>query len=123
MKLAMQIVAIVLLCLVFGSVGVAKMARPEHFLLQFAQLRLPREAIPMVGMYELVAVAILGMGRGTIRRFGAAMLAVAMAVAAGLHIIFETPAAAVPAMALMLLASWIAVVPLCGSKRRGASYA
>lgn len=119
MKRYGQIAAITVLALAFGAVGLAKLTNPAMFQDQFAGFGLPNWFVFVTGAVELLAAALIASFNEVRRRFGAAMLAVTMAVATSLHVIHDPLAMALPAFALMLLAGYVALVPLCKGAKQG----
>ena len=123
MKRYMRRAAIVALVLLFGAAGLAKLIDPASFGEQFAHLGLPDWWIPVTGAVELLGAALIALFQQTPRRVGAAMLAATMAVATALHLVHDPIALAWPAMALMLLAGYLALIPPKAGASRGPAVA
>ena len=96
-----------LLALIFGAAGMAKLVNPAMFTAQFAALALPVWFITVTGACELFGAAMLVLHPRT-RVFGAALLAMMMLVATILHLCSEPPGRALPAMVLAVLAAYVA---------------
>ncbi len=110
MKKFMRIAAVVILVLVFCASGLAKIIKPEMFEGQFVQFGLPAWFVLVTGGVELLGAALIAFFKDARRRFGAALLAVTMAVATVLHATHDPIAMAVPALLLMLLAGVVALM-------------
>lgn len=110
MERYLRTAAVVTLVLVFGSAGIFKLADPASFREQFTQFGLPGWWIPVTGAAELLGAVLIALPKLAARRFGAALLAAAMAVATVLHLLHDSVALALPALALMLVAGYVAFV-------------
>lgn len=108
----LQIGVLVLLVLAFAASGLAKLIDPAPFHEQFSRFGLPAWFVVLTGAVELSGALLLASFGGGRRRLGAGLLAVTMAVAGSLHLIHDPLALALPALLLMLLAGWSALVPL-----------
>ncbi len=117
MRRYMRIAAIVALVLVFGAAGLAKLVAAASFREQFVHFGLPEWWVYVTGAVELLGAALIALSKQAPRRFGAAMLAATMAVAAALHLLHDTIALALPALTLMLLAGYVAMI----SRNEGAT--
>lgn len=104
----------VALALIFGAAGFAKLVNPGMFEDQFARFGLPVWFVLATGAVELLGAALIGFFDDPYRRSGAALLALAMAVATSLHLIHDPLALALPAFALMLLSAYVALAPRRG---------
>lgn len=111
MKRYVQVAAIVALVLAFGAAGLAKLVDAASFSQQFAHLGLPRWWIHVTGALELLGAALVALPIWAARRSGAALLAATMAVASALHLAHDPAPIALPALALMLLAGYVASMP------------
>lgn len=119
MKRHVRITAIAGLVLVFGAAGLAKLVDVASFREQFAHLGLPGWSIHVTGAVELLGAALILLFKEARRRLGAAMLAVTMAVATALHLRHDPIALALPALALLLLAGYVALIPRDEGATRG----
>ena len=107
-----QIAAITVLLLAFVAAGVAKLINPALVYDQFARFGLPMWFVTVTGVVELIAAGLIASFNDARRRLGGAMLATTMAVATVLHVVHDPLATAIPALVLMLLAAYGAIVPL-----------
>jgi uncharacterized membrane protein YphA (DoxX/SURF4 family) len=107
----MRIAAILLLVVAFGVAGFAKLLHPASFQEQFTHFGLPKWWVPVTGVVELLGAALIALPERLPRRFGAALLATTMAVATTLHLLHDPIALALPALALLLLAGYVASIP------------
>lgn len=108
----LQIGVIALLVVTFAAAGLAKFVAADMFHEQFARFGLPEWIVYLTGAVELSGTALLASFNAAHRLFGAGMLAATMAVAGTLHLLHDPFALALPAFALMLIAGWVALVPL-----------
>jgi uncharacterized membrane protein YphA (DoxX/SURF4 family) len=107
----MRVAAILLLVVAFGVAGLAKLLEPAAFQEQFAHFGLPKWWVPVTGVVELLGAALIALFKRLPRRFGAALLAATMAMAITLHLLHDPIALALPALALLLLAGCVALIP------------
>ncbi len=121
MKRTGQIVAIFLLVLVVAVAGLAKLTNPAMFHEQFARFGLAEWFVLVTGSIELIAAGLVASFNDRLRRTGAAMLATTMAAATSLHVIYDPLAMAVPAALLLLLAGYVAIVPLAAGAKAGSA--
>lgn len=119
MKRYVRSAAIVALVLVFGAAGVTKLVAAGLFHEQFAHFGLPAWWVQVTGAVELAGAALIALPKPAFRRSGAMLLAATMAVAAGLHLVHDPIALALPAVALMLLAGYVATMPRNEGAMRG----
>ena len=108
----LQIVLLGILVVAFGLAGLGKLFQPAMFAEQFAHFGLPGWFAYLTGAVELSGAALIASFNQTRRTIGAAVLAVTMAVATWLHLLHDPFALALPALILMLIAGWAALVPL-----------
>lgn len=108
----LQIGVLVLLVAVFAAAGLAKLIAAPMFHEQFVRFGLPGWFVYLTGAVELSGAALLASFDAARRGLGAGLLAVTMAVAASLHLVHDGFALALPALLLMSLAGWTALVPL-----------
>jgi uncharacterized membrane protein YphA (DoxX/SURF4 family) len=117
MKRFAQIGAIISLALIFAGSGLVKLINPAMFEVQFAKFGLPAWFVFATGAVELSGAALIAFFKGALRRFGAAMLAVTMAVATSLHLIHDPLGMALPAFVLLALSGTVALIPLRNNAR------
>ena len=110
MKRYVQRAAIVALVVAFGAAGFFKLMDPGSFRDQFLSFGLPGWWVYVTGAVELLGAALVAFSKEVTRRFGAVILATTMAVAAMLHLIHDPVVLALPALALMLLAGYVALL-------------
>ncbi len=108
----LQIGMLAVLVVAFGAAGFGKLFDAASFQEQFAQFGLPFWFVYVTGAVELLGAALVASFNQARRRFGAGMLAATMAVAGTLHLFHDPFALAVPALVLMTIAAWVALVPL-----------
>ncbi len=107
-----QIGLLLVLVVTFGAAGLTKLVSAAIFYEQFAHFGLPGWIVYLTGAVELSGAALIASFDETRRRLGAAMLAITMAVATSLHLLYDPFALALPAFLLMLIAGGVALVPL-----------
>lgn len=108
----LQIGVLAILVAAFAAAGLGKLINPALFHEQFARFGLPDWFVYLTGAIEVSGAALLASFNAALRRLGAGMLAVTMAAAGTLHLLHDPLALALPALILMSLAVWAALVPL-----------
>lgn len=108
----LQIGVLAILVAAFAAAGLGKLINPALFHEQFARFGLPDWFVYLTGAIEVSGAALLASFNAALRRLGAGMLAVTMAAAGTLHLLHDPFALALPALILMSLAVWAALVPL-----------
>jgi hypothetical protein len=108
----LQIGVLAILVAAFAAAGLGKLIDAATFHEQFARFGLPEGFVYLTGAIELSGAALLASFNAALRRLGAGMLAVTTAAAATLHLLHDPAALALPALILMALAAWTALVPL-----------
>ena len=123
MKRYVRVATVVVLVLVFGAAGVAKLASAASFEEQFAHFGLPNGWVYLTGAVELLGAALVAFPIQALRKVGAALLAATIAVATALHLLNDPVALALPAFVLMLLAAYVSFTPRSETARRGLAVA
>jgi hypothetical protein len=108
----LQISALAILVAAFAAAGLGKLIDPAMFHDQFLRFGLPVWFVYLTGTIEVSGAALLASFNAGLRRVGAGVLAVTMAAAATLHLLHDPFALALPALILLALSAWTALVPL-----------